>query len=277
MKELESTIRNKNEEISYKKYPKDTRISISNIKDLIGEEFDQIKVATTTYENHYNDPNSKYFHKTVDEIISMWEAKADIGKHRGVLVDNFVEVEYNLYGKENRLLETQKIIDETDDPVIKNKYEGIRYAIDYLKNQGFDFETREISLYLPYTYKKKTYLINGRFDAIFSKDNLYLLIDWKNNEEITSSNKWKKLLGPCKNYDDCDLAKFTIQLYVYIYILKKFYDIKTPIASCIIQFPGVSDYYYKIHKPLFDYNEDLIEKIIEFSIDKKFNKKREDK
>lgn len=276
MSELEEKIKKINKDFTYKKYPSN-RISISNIKDLIGEEFDQIGVATKTHDKYFNDPNSKYYQMSVDDIIKMWEAKADVGKERGRLVDNFVEIEYNLYNNKNRLTETQKIIDKTEDPIIKNKYEGIRYAIDYLKKSGMIFDTRELPLYLPYKYKKKTYLINGRFDAIFSKGDIYLLVDWKNNEEIASSNKWKKLLGPCKEYDDCDLAKFTLQLYLYIYILKKQYNVENPISSCIIQFPGNADYYYKIHKPLFEYDEKLIEKIIEFCIQRKIEKESEEK
>lgn len=272
---IESKIKSLGKGFSYSAYPPDKRLSISNIKDFLGEEFDQEGVAKKTHDLHFDDQNSIYYKKSVEEIIKMWTDKADLSKERGKLVDDFVGVEYDYYDSpDERLNETESIIERTEDPIMKRKYQGVRYAIDYLKKDGMKFETRELPLYLPYEYKGKTYLVNGRFDAIFSKGNLLLLVDWKNNEEIKTENKYQKLKGPCKKLDDCDMNKFTIQLYMYIYMLKKRYKIENPIASCIIQFPGQSDYFYKIHKPSFQYDEKMIESMIEYCIEEKIKKEK---
>ena len=119
--------------------------------------------------------------------------------------------------------------------------------------------------------------MNGRFDAIFSNDKQLLIIDWKNSEEIKEFNKYQKMLGPCKDFDDCDLVKFTIQVYMYIYILRETYGIKIPMSSCIVQFPGEKDYYYKIFKPAFEYDRDLMKKIIDYAIEQKISKMKEQK
>jgi len=265
----------------YDKFDADHRISISNIKESLAVEFDQEGVAKKTHDKHFNDEKSIYYQKSVDEIIAMWTAKADLSKERGNLVDDFVGLEYSVWNNLNEN-ETQAVIEETEDNVMKRKYKGVHAVLKYMKGSGLNFETRERPLYFVYHYRGADWLINGRFDAIFSgktpdNEDLYLVVDWKNSEKIEESNKWQKLLGPMKDKDDCDLNKFTVQIFMYLYILKNGYGFKERSNACIVQFPGNSDYFYKIFQPGFEYNESKMKKIIEWSIDQRIKRITEKK
>ena len=104
----------------------------------------------------------------------------------------------------------------------------------------------------------------GRFDALFQiNDNTLLLVDWKNTENIETSNKWNKLLGPLSEYDECDYNLYTVQLYIYVYILRKKYhltDVK--IIPMIVQI-GTDG--YKMYTTSIPYSDELVENIIEFA------------
>jgi len=279
MTDIKSIIKEHNDSlgITWKKYSKDKRISISQIKDSLAVEFDQEGVAKKTYENNFNNPKSIYYQKTVEEIIEMWTSKADKSKQMGNLVDNFVGFEYDLWDNPNdqRILNEVAEAVKVADPIVARKYNGVHRAIEEFRKNGYVFEAREMPLYLEYLYKKKIWLINGRFDAIFSNGDLLVIVDWKNNEEVKDKNPWQKMLGPMKKYDDCDLIKFTIQVYMYMYILKEEYKVTAPISSCIVQFPGQKDFFYRIFMPAFDYDHELMKKIIEYSIDSRIEKEKQ--
>ena len=279
MTDIKSIIKEHNDSlgITWKKYSKDKRISISQIKDSLAVEFDQEGVAKKTYNNNFNNPDSIYYQKTVEEIIEMWTSKADKSKQMGNLVDNFVGFEYDLWDNPNdqRILNEVAEAVKVADPIVARKYNGVHRAIEEFRKNGYVFEAREMPLYLEYPYKKKIWLINGRFDAIFSNGDLLVIVDWKNNEEVKDKNPWQKMLGPMKKYDDCDLIKFTIQVYMYMYILKEEYKVTAPISSCIVQFPGQKDFFYRIFMPAFDYDHELMKKIIEYSIDSRIEKEKQ--
>ena len=262
----------------YNKYPKDTRVSISQVKDSLAIEFDRERVALKTYNDHHEDKDSIYFKKSVDEIIEMWDAKSESSKRMGNLVDDFIGLAYNQWESEDKPSKdlADKLYENAGDNV-KKKYEGVRRALKEFKDNNLKFECREMPLYLRYPYKKKTWLVNGRFDAIFSNAKQLLVVDWKNSEEIKDRNPWQKMLGPCKAFDDCDLIKFTIQVYLYIYILKHEYGVNVPMSSCIVQFPAQKDYFYKIFMPGFTYSDELMQKIIEYSIDKRIEEFKDKK
>ena len=279
MTDIKSIIKEHNDSlgVTWKKYSKDKRISISQIKDSLAVEFDQEGVAKKTYNNNFNNPDSIYYQKTVEEIIEMWTSKADKSKQMGNLVDNFVGFEYDLWDNPNdqRILNEVAEAVKVADPIVARKYNGVHRAIEEFRKNGYVFEAREMPLYLEYPYKKKIWLINGRFDAIFSNGDLLVIVDWKNNEEVKDKNPWQKMLGPMKKYDDCDLIKFTIQVYMYMYILKEEYKVTAPISSCIVQFPGQKDFFYRIFMPAFDYDHELMKKIIEYSIDSRIEKEKQ--
>lgn len=262
---IKEIILKKNAELNQKfRYEKKTWISVSNIKDSCKEPFDRDGVATKTHKKYFDDATSPYYQMSVEDIINQWETKGRISRENGSLCDTFIEYFYNNESQEKIDQFKQYCLNEKEDMV--RKCTGIENCLQDFKAKEFVFDAREIPLLLPYEYKGTTYVINGRFDAIFTKLNKLILIDWKNSEDIKTSNSYQKLLGPCDKMDDCDMNLFTIQLYLYKYMLKNIYGVEKEILPYIIQFPSQKDYYYKVFKPSFEYDEKLIEKIIEHTI-----------
>lgn len=250
-------------------YDKETWISITNIKDSVKEPFDKEGVATKTFEKHYDNENSEYYHKTVEQIIEAWEAKGAKSRQNGANCDDYIGMIYRDASEEVKNSFKTRILKESVE--MERKFQGIEACLKDFDNNGFVFECREKKLLLPYEYKGKVYIINGRLDALFSFQEMskLLLVDWKNSEEIKTDNRYKNLLGPMRKFPDCDHYLFTLQIYIYRYILENVYGIETPIYSYIVQFPSTKDYFYKTYKPAFEYDEALIKKIIEYSIEKR--------
>ena len=61
----------KKREIKEEKRENHIYISISQVLSYLSAPFDQQGVAKRTYENNFNNPESQYYQKTIEEIIEM--------------------------------------------------------------------------------------------------------------------------------------------------------------------------------------------------------------
>jgi len=120
--------------------------------------------------------------------------------------------------------------------------------------------------------------IKGRFDALFrnKKTGKWVIIDWKSSKSIDVANKWEKLLGPVKTLDNCNYNTYTIQGYFYKTALLNGYlpegTTENDVEFLIVQLPGFvipnTNDNFKIWKPSFKYDKNLMERIFEFAIKK---------
>jgi hypothetical protein len=234
----------------YKEYP----YSVSKILAHLKKPFDKEGVALKTYNKHYDDIDSIYYHKTIDDILNMWEEKAEFGRNNGKALDDFIELILDKNANENELSD---YINKLND-VAKNKCNTYyKFYNASIKNK-LDFLCREQVLAIP------DLGVSGRLDAMFYYKDTILLIDWKNTEKIESSNKYEKLLGPLYEYDACDLNSYTMQVYIYKYILRHVYHLyDVNIVPLIVQ---VGEHDVKTYQPVIEYSDDLVIKCIEFGI-----------
>ena len=255
-----------------------TKISVSQIKEFLKTPFDKEAKSAEMVRKYYNNPSNKYYHMSQQDILDMWARKANESTNNGSLVDDYIGLIYNNASDEEK--EMFKL-DHTNEK-LDHKFKGIDIVLNDLKNNGYQFFSREKGLYMPVKYNDNIYMFSGRYDAfwlkpctleekkIFDSDYILTIVDWKNSDNIQTNNKYgNKLLGPCQKMDDCDMNLFTIQLYLYIYMLKHEYNLNIPMTCCIIDFPSEVDCFFKIFKPNFKYDEKLISNIINFSIKKK--------
>lgn len=237
------------------------KYSVSKIVEAMHEPFDKEGVANKTFSKYFNDPNSKYYHMSVQEIIASWNAKAELGRNNGKVLDTYIGM----------------ILENHESKEILEKYKASLNEIAANKCNVFDkfynenivnkleFLTREQMLH------DETKGVVGRFDAMFLKNDVrtpgvqnLLLIDWKNTEKIETSNSYSKLKGPLYKYDDCELNRYTIQLYIYVYILRKVYRLTdVRIIPLLVQI-GTAD--YAIYAPQIPYSDELVCDIISFAI-----------
>ena len=248
-------------------------LSISQVLGLIATPKDQEKMLENTYNKHYNNPDSEYYHLSKDEIKAIWEAKGAASRQYGSLLDDYIGVrltgtdaDYEMYKLDN---------DVDGDERLKGLVSSFDNFWSILSKSGdMEFITREKTLY----YKFGDYNIKGRFDALFrnKRTGKWVIIDWKSSKSIDINNPWQKLLGPLKQYDDCNHVTYTIQGYFYkTALLYSGYlpegTTEDDIEFLIVQLPGFEidkGKDFKIWKPALPYSKELMDRIFDFAIKK---------
>lgn len=234
----------------YKKYP----YSVSKIISHLKKPFDKEEVARKTHDKHFADSTSIYYQKSIEEILALWEEKAEKGRVNGKALDDFIGLILDDHAPAEKLAEYISELPE----VAQNKCNSYYNFYNSSIKDKLTFLCREQVLAHP------DLKVNGRFDALFYFNNTILLIDWKNTEKIESSNKYEKMLGPLYNYDACDLNSYTMQVYIYEYILRNVYHLyNTNIVPLIVQV-GEAD--VKTYQPIIEYSDALVKSCIEYAI-----------
>lgn len=251
-------------------------LSISQVLGLIQEPFDSEGVAQKTFNKHYNNPNSEYYHMSVQEIMDKWSAKGAASCHYGSLLDNYIG-----------MVLTQA--DEMDIEMFKLDYDydgderlqGLVSSFDTFVNEvlkthpNLKYVNREQTVY--YKISEGQY-IKGRFDALFYNEdnNHYVIVDWKSSGTVDKKpSPWTgKLLGPAKDLLALNHYTYTLQVYFYKTALEQMgYIPEGSLVDCIIvQLPGTviteSNKNYCVHNPAFMYDKNLLDKIFTYAIKK---------
>lgn len=251
-------------------------ISISEILGMLSEPFDRDGVAQKTFDKHYNNEDSQYYHKTVDEIIDMWEAKGADSLHYGRLSDQYIETRLT---KSDNDLELWKLDNNYDyDDRLKNNCSSFDNFYN-LFNKKYQFIDREQTVYL--MSPNKDFLIKGRYDARWmNTDNgNHLIIDWKTSGTIDKTpTRWTgKLLGPASIYPNLNWYIYTMQVYFYKYALLHTYlpegTDENSIDVAIVDLPGQilesTGKNWEYATPAFQYDEQFMERLFEFGMRKK--------
>lgn len=244
-------------------------LSISAVLGMLEEPFDQIGVATKTYNKHYNNPNSEYYHLTVEQICEKWAAKGADSRHYGSLLDNYIG--YNLNHQEDELELFNLDYDRDGDERLNNICTSFDDFVKEVLNEHpeLEFVTREKYLY--YNIPNTNQYIRGRFDALFynTKKNRYLIVDWKSSGDIDKKpSPWTgKLLGPCKDILALNWNTYTLQVYFYKTALENsgWLNEGEGVDCIIVQLPGhvitESNKMYCMHNPAFDYDKSFMDKL----------------
>ena len=251
-------------------------ISISEILGMLSEPFDRDGVAQKTFDKHYNNEDSQYYRKTVDEIIAMWEAKGADSLHYGRLSDQYIETRLT---KTDNDLELWKLDNNYDyDDRLKNNCNSFDDFYN-LFNKKYQFVDREQTVYL--MSPNKDFLIKGRYDARWmNTDNgNHLIVDWKTSGTIDKTpNRWTgKLLGPASIYPSLNWYIYTMQVYFYKYALLHTYlqegTDENSIDVAIVDLPGQilesTGKNWEYTTPAFQYDEQFMERLFEFGMRKK--------
>jgi hypothetical protein len=248
-------------------------LSISSVLEMVSKPKDQEKMLENTYNKHYNNPESEYFHLSKEEIKKIWEDKGAASRQYGSLLDDYIGIK--LTGTPDEL-EIYKLDNDVDgDDRLKGLISSFENFWAVLSKSGdMEFVTREQTVY----YRIGDHYIKGRFDALFrnKRTGKWVIIDWKSSKSVDYTNQWEKLLGPAKMYDDCNHITYTMQGYFYKTALV--YSDYLPegtteddVEFLIVQLPGFileANQDFKIHKPAFRYDKEFMDRLFEFAIKK---------
>lgn len=252
-----------------KEISKEFCLSISSVLGMLEEPFDQISVATKTYNKHFNNPNSEYYQKSIEEICEMWSQKGATSRQYGAILDNYIG--YNLNHQEDELELFNLDYDRDGDERLNNICTSFdNFVKDVLEQHPeLEFVTREKTLY--YQIPGTEQYIRGRFDALFYNTNKkrYLIVDWKSSGDVDKKpSPWTgKLLGPCKDLLALNWNTYTLQVYFYKTALENsgWLNEGEGVDCIIIQLPGhivpESNKMYCMHNPAFEYKKDFMDKL----------------
>lgn len=187
--------------------------SVSVVTHYFKPEFDTETKAQETFERNFNNPDSKYYKMTPDEIKASWKkTSADACAH-GTERHEFAEsCFYFMLGQYDKILPEFKDRIITDD-------DGYGFVAQQPKEEAVvkvyedfpDFMIPILAETKVYNIQKD-YAYSGTFDILFYLENpngpsgLYVL-DWKTNKDIYKHFGDSKLLPP---FDDCDDTSFEI-------------------------------------------------------------------
>lgn len=250
-------------------------ISISKVIELLQEPFDQIGVATKTHDKHFNNPDSQYYQKTVEEICEMWSAKGVESCRYGSLLDDYIGL--NITGTTNDL-ELWKLDNgyEWDERLLAhcNSFDAFYEIVN--KSGDMEFIDREKTVY----YKFGDHYVKGRFDALFrnKKTGKWIIIDWKSSGTIDKvHNQWtKKLFGPANKFYALNYYTYTIQLHFYKKtLIENYLPEGTTEDDVIVMIVNLPDHIiestgklFETHNEAFKFDSKLMEQIFTFAIRK---------
>lgn len=226
--------------------------SVSKILASLQKTFDEKLMAERCSKN----PEHEHYRKTPQEIIKIWRDKSINACNFGTELHNYAE---------------SKILD-TPIPYHKNKItESFDSFYDEILSQ-INHVVLEQSVCFP------KYKIAGTFDylGLFKNTDLFIF-DWKTNANFIVESDYC-LLPPFDFLDKSKLTLYSIQTFIYKFILEQYYKLsvrdtrivwffdpeKTIISPVQKKYIKKEGYGWAIFQPNFTYNPKLIEDIILF-------------
>ena len=253
--------------------PKERCISISTILDMISPTFDREAVVQKTYDKNFNNPESKYYQMTKEQILEMWEEKGATSRYYGSSLDDYIGLRLTGHPNDVEIFKMDKV--DGDE-----RMEGLCESFDkfytqYVQNGPLEYVNREQYVYYPIEIDGEKWYVRGRFDCLFynTEKNHYVIVDWKSNGEIeTKPSKWtEKLYGPAKNLYNLSGIKYTTQVFFYKLGLEN-QDSNSTVDVAIVNLPGYNENHEpqtNIYGAQYTYDKQLLENIFSYAIKKK--------
>jgi hypothetical protein len=229
-------------------------LSTYAVNDLLQEPKDWTAIATRVS----NNKKHKFFGKDPDWILQEWRSKGKKGQDRGMTLDTYIGAKLN------------------KAPIFTDNMDEIERAKCQHFDQTYDKYFDKLPLVGQEVWLTSELGINVRLDALLlrpdAKEQPALLIcEWKNNENLSKSDQWNRLLGPASHLEACDWVKMTFQIHIYRFILEE-YGITNTVGR-IFQYTKDK---YEIHKPAFPYSKDFIQNVIEWCFEERDRRKEQE-
>ena len=174
--------------------------SVTTFMEQFFEKFDANKIIDKYYEKWQKNKHKKYFKKTKQDIIDLWEHKGKKAREKGLLIHKAFEDYVN------------------KDEVYKDSTEMLNFINWYDAEVSKPFKTE----YTVYGDKEK---IIGNIDFVYyNKKNELCIVDYKCSDVPSSYSFGKRCVGI--DMDDTKKSHHVLQLNLYKYLLEKYYDVK---------------------------------------------------
>lgn len=182
-------------------------LSVTTLVSLFKKPFEQIVIAEKASKNK----NGKWYGKTPDEIIAIWNSETN----RAITLGSWYHGEREMELLMCDTIERSGLALPIIKPIEEN---SIKIAPDQCLSSG---------IYPEHFMFLKSAGVCGQADRVEVLYDVIDLYDYKTNKEIKTvgftswDNITQKMLGPCSHLDDCNLNHYALQLSVYMYIMLK--------------------------------------------------------
>ena len=194
---------------------------VSNVTHVFQEHFDPVVKAQETYERNFNNPQSKYFGMTAEQIREAWEENSKMACEHGTQRHEFGEsCFYYMTGQWDKILPDFKdrITEDGGFEAIYPKEEATVKFWEDLPQSYVPIAVENI------TYNK-TLNYSGTFDMLFYYDaelegkdprnSGFVIFDYKTNKDLYKNFQEKKLLPPFQQLLDMPCSLYKLQLSLY--------------------------------------------------------------
>lgn len=200
---------------------------VSNVTHMFQEHFDAPVKARETFERNYDNPESKYYHMTAEEIEIAWKNNSKQACEHGTERHAFSESCFYFMTRQY-----DKILPEFKDRL---REDGGFEALFPKEEAAATFYEDLPRCIIPILAETRVYdeelNYSGTFDLLCyydaeldgkdaSKSGL-MILDWKTNKDLYKNFNGKRLLAPFDGLLDMPLSIYKLQLSLYENCLEK--------------------------------------------------------
>lgn len=252
-------------------------VSVYKVVSTLNEPFDAVAMSEKMSLRDYDNPSGKYYGQTAEEIRAMWEQMGERSMAIGRKVDLTIQRFFSCMTYPYPSIETQREIFESAVRAINVGEFAKEYGKEYLGHinsffefirilDGHDWELMgtEVPMHDPNSG------ILGRADCLLRQGERIVLIDWKTNKDISTTNSFQNMLGPMLGYESTKLNEFTMQIYLYVWMMRNVYGVNERIDPIIVKLNESNDLLNPqpptILKPMIPYSDEMMVDVINHAL-----------
>ena len=183
--------------------------------------FNQNSISKNLVKKNFNNPDSKYYQKTQDDILNEWEANRVDASNKGTHLHKSIELFYNDEVYQNENIEFQYFL---------KFHEDYSHLVPYRTEWEVFHEELDLA---------------GSIDMVFynTKTDKLEIFDWKRSKEIKKGS-YDNGFSPLDHLPNSNFWHYSLQLNLYKYILEKKYDKTIGDLNLVILHPN--HYTYRV-------------------------------
>ena len=194
--------------------------SVSNITHLFTPKFDADAKSQEMYEKYYNDPTSKYYQMTQQQILEQWTVIKDTACDNGTNVHEFGESCFYFMTYQD-----DKILPNFKDRLNGDEFNSINEKEDAVVKFWNDLPQCFVPIASENQVCREDLGYSGTFDLLFYYDaeldnktpdkSGFVIFDYKTNKDLYKNFRGERMLYPFNELLNCSFNVYQLQLSLY--------------------------------------------------------------
>ena len=194
--------------------------SVSNITHLFKPKFDAAAKSQEMYEKYYNDPTSKYYQMTQQQILEQWTVIKDTACYNGTNVHEFGESCFYFMTYQD-----DKILHNFKDRLNGDEFNSINEKEDAVVKFWNDLPQCFVPIASENQVCREDLGYSGTFDLLFYYDaeldnktqdkSGFVIFDYKTNKDLYKNFRGERMLYPFNELLNCSFNVYQLQLSLY--------------------------------------------------------------